>query len=204
MPAAMTIAPPFPPPPGSPPAGGPAPTPPPLTRWQRLWQPVVNLPHENLKAETGQAALFGIGVAALCALTTGQSFLRYGDATSVAIVGVCAGLFALLFNATYLSPGKRRWFYTGGALFFLVCAGWTLIANALPMVSASGANDERCRAIQEDMLSAHPRKANGPGLFQALGCAPTGDDPTIFVPPTDRESRAGKALPFGGYLTRHS
>ncbi len=165
---------------------------------------MANLPHEDLKPETGQAALFGIGVAAVCALTTGQPFLRYGDAPSIAIVGVCAGLFVLLFNAIYLSPGKRRWFYAGTGTFFLVCSGWALIGNAYPMVWASGANDERCRAIQEDMLSAHPRKANGPELFQALGCAPTGDDPTIFVPPTNRELRAGKALPFGGYSNRRS
>ncbi|MDF2493268.1 hypothetical protein [Sphingomonas sp.] len=64
---------------------------------------------------------------------------------------------------------------------------------------AARINDVRCLAIQRDMLSAHPRIAAGPDKFQALGCRPQGTDTRIFVPPTDRERAAGKALPQGGY-----
>ena len=61
------------------------------------------------------------------------------------------------------------------------------------------ANEERCRIIQSDMLNARPRIADGPDKFQALGCRPQGTDARIFVPPTDRERAAGKALSNGGY-----
>jgi len=36
------------------------------------------------------------------------------------------------------------------------------------------ANERRCFAIQNDMLSAKPLRADGPTLFQALGCKPSG------------------------------
>lgn len=162
------------------------------------------LPNEDLHPEQSQPVLFGIGILAFCLLTMGQPFLRFGDNSNMAIVGVCAGLFGLMFNAIYLSKGRIRYGFAGLAVFFVAFGGITLIRNAFPMIDQSAVNDARCLAIQEDMLSARPRKANGPELFQALGCAPTGDDPRIFAPPTDREMRAGRPLPFGGYSTRHS
>lgn len=44
------------------------------------------------------------------------------------------------------------------------------------------ANDRRCEAIQHDMLSARPKRADGPDLFQALGCKPRGAG-SVYAPP---------------------
>lgn len=191
--------------PSSSPVPTPTPTPgdPPATR-RGFVASLRNLPNETLDREQGKGALFGIGLAVVCALTLGQSFLRYGDNATLAIIGLCAGLFGLLFNSVYLFPGRGRIAFALSSLVFLAFGGLTLLFAAPPMLAASSANDERCRAIQEDMLSAHPRKPDGPELFQALGCAPTGFDRRVFAPPTDRELKAGKSLPFGGYSPRHS
>lgn len=45
------------------------------------------------------------------------------------------------------------------------------------------ANDKRCLAIQRDMLSSQPRRADGPDLFQALGCRPQGEGSVYAQPP---------------------
>jgi hypothetical protein len=33
-------------------------------------------------------------------------------------------------------------------------------------------NDDRCRALENDMLSLKPKRANGPEIYQALKCRP--------------------------------
>lgn len=75
----------------------------------------------------------------------------------------------------------------------------SLIGTVLPLAKRDSTNDQRCLALQRDMLSAHPRIGNSADVFQALGCRPQGQDRRIFVPPTDRERAAGKPLPWGGY-----
>jgi len=52
-------------------------------------------------------------------------------------------------------------------------------------------NDRRCLAIQRDMLSAHPRKPDGPALFQAFGCRPQGEG-SVMVAPTEAELLAAR------------
>ncbi len=189
---------------------GPTPLGPPLTFMERAmtlasttwaaaradWQ---ELPTATLTPERGQAAMWGVGVAVLCAYTTGQSFIRVGDSAVIAEIGLFAGLFALLFNGIYILPGAFRRPFALAALIALSICGGLLSTNARSMVNQVQANDDRCQLIQDDMLSAKPRKANGPELFQALGCTPTGTDRRVFVPPTDREIAAGHPLPNGGY-----
>jgi hypothetical protein len=72
---------------------------------------------------------------------------------------------------------------------------WCLFAGAILYLAASLANaqqrtdpaaDRRCLALQRDMLSAHPRKSDGPALFQAFGCRPQGEG-SVMVPPTGAE-----------------
>lgn len=52
--------------------------------------------------------------------------------------------------------------------------------------SSAKANDRRCVAIQRDMLSARPRRHDGPDLFQALGCRPQGGGSVYASPVTER------------------
>ena len=62
---------------------------------------------------------------------------------------------------------------------------------------ARSVNDRRCLAIQRDMLSAQPRRDDGPDVFQALGCRPQGEG-SVFAKPTKLEQAAGHVLPSGG------
>ena len=41
-------------------------------------------------------------------------------------------------------------------------------------------NERRCRAIERDMVSASPRRSDGPALFQALACRPETNAPVGF------------------------
>lgn len=53
-----------------------------------------------------------------------------------------------------------------GAAFFAFGQGMRTFTDNIRTV------DAECLAIQKDMLSANPRKSQGPALFQALGCHP--------------------------------
>lgn len=44
-------------------------------------------------------------------------------------------------------------------------------------------NDERCVIIERDMLSASPRRADGPDIFAAMNCRPQLDDTIAFPTP---------------------
>jgi len=61
------------------------------------------------------------------------------------------------------------------------------LANELPLygerTAANRANDRRCLFLENDMLSAQPRKPNGAALFQAFGCRPQGEG-SVMVPPS--------------------
>jgi hypothetical protein len=84
-----------------------------------------------------------------------------------------------------LSYPIDRWLravIVAAACYFLAI-GWTWIAH--PNVVTAAANDRRCLAIQGDMLSARPRRSDGPDLFQALGCRPQGEG-NVFAPPPKR------------------
>lgn len=77
----------------------------------------------------------------------------------------------------------------------LTIAGIVLISLSAKLEDASNSN--RCIAIQRDMLSAQPRRNDGPDLFQALGCRPQGGG-SVFAKPTKLERAARRALPDGG------
>jgi hypothetical protein len=50
-----------------------------------------------------------------------------------------------------------------------------------PYQHTQSANERRCEALQKDMLSARPRRADAPALFQALACHPRGDG-SVYAP----------------------
>ncbi len=111
-----------------------------------------------------------------------------------------AALWSAACILTLMTASNQRKLHIVGSQALLGFAGTVALMVAFADASTElKANDKRCLAIQRDMLSAHPRISDGPGKFQALGCRPQGTDTRIFVPPTDRERAAGKALPHGGY-----
>ncbi|MDY0966954.1 hypothetical protein [Sphingomonas sp. Leaf226] len=76
-----------------------------------------------------------------------------------------------------------------------------VVAFGVTIRLADPAKDRLCLAIQKDMLSARRRILDGPDVFQALDCRPDGSG-VVWVKPTVRELRAGRALPDGGYPNR--
>ena len=145
---------------------------------------------EKVDREQGRAVLWGIGVAALGMMTLGQPLIRYGDAVELGCLGLTAGMFAFLFDASYGFRGWLRIAFMFMSLLMLTFGAFQAIPLAKVAARRSATNDRRCMAIQLDMLSAHPRRADGPALFHALGCVPT-DDP----PPKTRELSARQLQP---------
>lgn len=82
-----------------------------------------------------------------------------------------------------------------------IVVGAALLAGAFYMslivshaTEASKANDRRCIAVQRDMLSARPRRTDGPDLFQALGCRGQGEG-SVYIPPPAKRSASNKSAP---------
>ena len=107
--------------------------------------------------------------------------------TAILLVLVTANVYVTRYKPSRLGP-----YYVLLIAFLLMLTFGAFQAIPLAKVAArrSATNDRRCMAIQLDMLSAHPRRADGPALFHALGCVPT-DDP----PPKTRELSARQLQP---------
>ncbi|SEM54057.1 hypothetical protein SAMN05192583_0560 [Sphingomonas gellani] len=143
---------------------------------------------------------WGYGMAILISYALAGPLLRFTPPDVLQLFGlfVAGVVFAGYWGLIYFGDRDAKYMI---ALALLLAVAASVIAT--PMLNNatadSEANDRRCLAIQRDMVSAHRRIPDGPALFQAFGCRPQGSDPRLFVPPTDREKRAGHALPYGGY-----
>lgn len=146
----------------------------------------------------------GLGVAALVMAFFSSGEIAASDPVPLASAGICLGVAIMADHHVQSIPTGRR------AAFMLSCVTVAAFVFGCGLIvflgkeadRALSANRQRCWAIQQDMLSAHPRMSNAADAFQALGCRPQGEDSRIFVPPTDRERAAGKPLPSGGYPPR--
>ena len=149
---------------------------------------------------TLQVDLWAAGVAAVTIFALSQGQLRYANPVPLATPGLGLGLAVVALDVSR-SVQRRRladailW----AGLLSGVIGVYLVHLAANPAIAISQANDQRCAAIQADMLAAYSRISDAPDKFQALGCRPRGTDSRIFVPPTDREKRAGHALADGGY-----
>ena len=132
--------------------------------------------HQEAVIALGRVSLPAAAIAAFAA----TPLVRFADPAAL-----WAGGYALACGVTWVvvAPAmlSGKWMLRfGGAmavtgmalLFYLGDAG----------ITASKANDKRCLAIQRDMLSAQPRREDGPDLFQALGCRPQGQG-SVFAKP---------------------
>ena len=110
-----------------------------------------------------------------------QPVLRFSD------IDALAGAAMLMGNAALLvwmrAPFEKKLDIAGGLVgAALFCWGsYVLLDAAFHIGPDVRANDRRCLAIQRDMLSAHPRRPDGPDLFQSLGCRPQGGD-SVYAP----------------------
>lgn len=113
--------------------------------------------------------MFKAGVALLALLAFCiQPFLPLVDPGAFLLGGIMlgGGLSTLLLE--YARPSSRFWVW--GAFTSLVLGATIMIFVIERADDLNAANAARCKAIEGDMLSASPKIANGPDVYQALGC----------------------------------
>lgn len=138
----------------------------------------------NLRLFGKAAASSGAGFVAAAALLAYilQPYVRFLP-SNTAIGGVVlaislVGYHAAAANKDFDKVAARA--VVGGLGVFL------LMLSFFQAEDESWANDRRCLAIQRDMLSAQPRRHDGPDLFQALGCRPQGEG-SVYAAPVGRK-----------------
>lgn len=131
-----------------------------------------------------RAAALGFALLAFCL----QPVLRFVDADRLMGGGAMVAASLTGFVAAYNE--KKLWgviVWGSSAVALLLLGGWLLATSTTRAGSNAVANDRRCLAIQSDMLSSHPRRSDGPDLFQALGCRPQGEGSVYAPPPKTRQ-----------------
>lgn len=114
---------------------------------------------------------------------TVSPLLRFADSTWLAWAG-CILAASLIANYVIAFADFKEPLWT--IVCFVTFGAVVQVIVALGYAGeASTANDRRCQAIQIDMLSARPKRADGPDLFQALGCRPQGQG-SVYAPPVKR------------------
>ncbi len=132
--------------------------------------------------KTRQALMDAAAPLVGCSVIVGftvSPLLRFADPTRLAISGAILGLCLIATYMIAFSDFAEPWWsiLSYGAAAVALVAFWTLYDAG----DAARANDRRCLAVQRDMLSARPRRADSPDLFQALGCRPQGEG-SVFAP----------------------
>lgn len=105
--------------------------------------------------------------------------------------GLALGLGCAFFLTSYGNDARTmRSDWSSGAI---IIVGLVILTSVVTKAEArSEANKKRCILIERDMLSANPALANGPDIFQALGCRPqTGILPDIVRKPIDLPKSSG-------------
>lgn len=135
--------------------------------------------------------LLQVGLAAGATLAFFYSpFFDFADGSRLFWCGLLISILVGLGVGAAPAVKTKRHFYIYLSVLFPPLYAILFFGIAAPAKEAAAVNDLRCSTIQSDMLSAKPRIASGPELYIALHCAPSGDDPTIYVSPTRRELTA--------------
>jgi hypothetical protein len=151
------------------------------------------------REEGFQRRWWGYGTGLLVAYALSAPLIRYADPEALQIVGfLIAGVIFCGHAAMTDRPSNFTRVMPIATILAAASVAWIASSMLNHASWASRANDARCMAIQNDMLSAHPRRTDSPDLYQALGCRPQGYG-GVSAPPTDRERKAGHSLPWGGY-----
>lgn len=125
--------------------------------------------------------LWGLGVGIVAFVTLSGPLLRFTDPAFMSTIGVW--IVTALTVAHYclvLAGISRRWKVIFALIPLMFVISVVLAAQRLASID-SRANDARCLAIQIDMLSARPKRDDGPDLFQALQCRPQGEG-NVYAP----------------------
>lgn len=132
--------------------------------------------------EEWNKALWGFGIGVLSLLTLSGPLMRFTDPAFMSTIGLWTAMAIGFAHYWIILKGEAgKWAIR--LIVFPVALVFVIILVAQRVASNdSNANDRRCMAIQLDMLSARPRRADGPDLFQALGCRPQGEGSVYAVP----------------------
>ncbi|WP_433910368.1 hypothetical protein [Sphingomonas yabuuchiae] len=126
--------------------------------------------------ESARAWFRGSVLAAAVIAFCMQPLMRYVDPDWYLAGGTFLGASFLGFSLFISDEERLHSLLWGAAGAILALAGvYFLAVGAYRADMAAIANDQRCLTIQRDILSAKPRRSDGPDLFQALGCRPQGD-----------------------------
>jgi hypothetical protein len=145
-----------------------------------LQNEVQQLPSANLSDQDPQSLVWGIGIALACAFALGQPLIDYFEPVQSTAIGILTGSAVLSLHAIWMRKGWCRYAFLTISLASIIAAAVFLFGQALEATRQSRANDDRCNAIQTDMLRADPARSDGPALFQALKCSPSGTEAVNF------------------------
>jgi len=152
------------------------------TRIKRLWNWAKSSPTpldstrstEARSAITSDLWAYGIGAAVLVAISGDFIAAMPGPVRLVLALAVTLSLVLMHWALAAKTRGWRAILFAPpicAALYFVTHTG-VFFDQATRDLEA---NDNRCLAIQRDMLSSMPLRSDDPDLFQALGCHPQGD-----------------------------
>jgi len=118
---------------------------------------------------------WGFGLAAVVASFFVQGEMAFANPVHLATIGLGAALAIIAAHSVALAEDGHGKIATAIATILAVGVGALVIYEGSVADKAIQANISRCAIIQQDMLSAAPRRQDGADLFQALGCKPQGD-----------------------------
>lgn len=125
---------------------------------------------------------WGYGAAMLILYAFSGPLLRYVPADSLHFLGMLVSgvVFCGYWGSLYRGDWDAKVMLAVAILLLLLVGliGSPILTGSLRDVRA---NDRRCLAIQHDMLSARPRRTDGPDLFQALSCRAQGEG-SVYAP----------------------
>jgi hypothetical protein len=120
------------------------------------------------------------GVLVLAAVWTffASPLITFEDASDLASAGMFLGTGASIGWISLRLGWGRRWEWASIAV---ILVGVALVGlQSFFTAQTYKANNKRCISLQQDMLSATPKRADGPSLFAALRCRPSGTQPVAF------------------------
>lgn len=125
---------------------------------------------------------WGYGLSMLILYAFSGPLIRYIPADNLHLMGlIVAGIvFCGYWASIYWGDWDAK-VMLAIAVVLLPLVGIIGTSTVTHGIQDGRANDRRCLAIQGDMLSAQPRRADGPDLFQALGCRPQGEG-SVYAP----------------------
>lgn len=136
-------------------------------------------------AETGRkilsADMWSFGIGAAVAGYFSADYLEFYSPTARAVFGL-ATLMAIVLAHRAVST-RLHWKRLALLLPIMVALLAVMVASGDYIASATNAAeaaDIRCEHIQHEMLKPHPRRADLPDIFEALGCHASGREDIVL------------------------